>query len=253
MAPEISIVIPALDEERYLPRLLQSLARASQRVLRGQVEVIVADNGSRDGTCRIAADHGCRVVHVGTRRIGAVRNAGARAARGTLLGFVDADMQVHPRTFEAMLDYFADGSRIAGLTGALPERHSTGIDLSWMFLGGLTMLAGYGIPRRFSELMPSGMLCCRRRDWEELGGYCERRLFAEDVRFLLDLQDLGRRRGQSAGWLRDAPAICSMRKFDRFGDWHYLTLPARLAFWWLADRSGIEQWARRYWYETPHR
>jgi hypothetical protein len=44
-------------------------------------------------------------------------------------------------------------------------------------------------------------------------------------------------------------AISSARKFDRHGDWHIFTTLARSAGWWLTDRTAIERFARRYWYE----
>jgi glycosyltransferase involved in cell wall biosynthesis len=245
--PRISVVIPAYNEERYLPRLLATLQVA--RGSRPDIEVIVADNGSRDGTVAIARASGCRVVHAIPRRIGAVRNAGAREARGAILAFVDADFQVHPASFTAIDAFFADPRCMAAMSGAVPERRSLPIDLSWLMLGALTAAAGYGLPRRFAHCMPSGLVCCRHEDWVRVGGYAEERLFLEDVRFVLDLQDLGRREGRRCGWLRDCAATCSTRKFDLHGDWHYLTLAARMTMWRALDPAALARWARRYWYE----
>lgn len=254
MAPQISLVIPAYNEARYLPRLLGDVARASRRFAPGPaaIEVIVADNGSTDATATIARFHGCRVVHVRPRCIGAARNAGARAARGEIVAFVDADFRVHPRTFAAITEHLDGARRIVGLTGCHPERASPAIVASWGLLGVLTAMSGYGVPRRFSQCMPSGVVACRRGDWLAVGGYDEERLFGEDVRFVLDLHALGRARGQAAGWIEGAPATCSLRKFDRYGDWHYLALPLRLAWWALFDPRGRARWARDYWY-TPRR
>ncbi|HEU5163589.1 MAG TPA: glycosyltransferase, partial [Thermoanaerobaculia bacterium] len=63
-APTISVVIPAYNEEAYLPRLLDSIDRARERYGRDAVEVIVGDNTSTDATARIAAERGCTVVPV---------------------------------------------------------------------------------------------------------------------------------------------------------------------------------------------
>ena len=89
----LSLVIPAHNEERYLPRLLDSVATARQRWRRdpSAMEVIVADNVSTDTTAEVAREHGCRVVRVEERRIASVRNGGASAATGEILCFVDAD------------------------------------------------------------------------------------------------------------------------------------------------------------------
>ncbi|HET6372706.1 MAG TPA: glycosyltransferase, partial [Candidatus Polarisedimenticolia bacterium] len=92
MLPSISLVIPAYNEEKYLPRLLDSVAQARERFehCSGTLEVIVADNASTDRTAAIAAGRGARVVPVERRIIAAARNAGAAAATGDLLCFVDA-------------------------------------------------------------------------------------------------------------------------------------------------------------------
>src|SRR6266496_3524013 len=100
MLPRYSLIIPAYNEERLLGRLLDSVDAARATYGGGDaVELIVADNASTDRTAVIAAMRGCRVIAVEKRVIAAARNAGARAARGEFLAFVDADAQVHPDTF----------------------------------------------------------------------------------------------------------------------------------------------------------
>ncbi len=100
--PRHSLVIPAYNEEAYLPRLLDTVDRAREQYSAGAtlIQVIVADNASTDRTAHIARTHGSEVVVVEKRVIAAVRNGGARAARGVVLSFVDADSQIHPATFD---------------------------------------------------------------------------------------------------------------------------------------------------------
>ena len=81
----VSIIIPTFNEAAYLPRLLSSIEAQDYR----DREIIVADNGSRDGTRDVAKKHGARVVRGGIPSIG--RNRGAAAARGDTLLFLDAD------------------------------------------------------------------------------------------------------------------------------------------------------------------
>ena len=94
-APRFSLIIPAWNEQAYLPRLLDTVDEARTRYRGGPdaAEVIVADNDSTDATAVIARDRGCRVVHVAKRRIAAARNGGAGIARGEILCFVDADFR----------------------------------------------------------------------------------------------------------------------------------------------------------------
>jgi glycosyltransferase involved in cell wall biosynthesis len=241
MTPRISVVIPVFNEERYLPRLLASVdaARARYRAGFDAVEVVVADNGSTDATARIARERGCVVTSATPRIIAAVRNAGARAARGELLAFVDADARIHPETFNAIDDFLADPRHVVGASGATPERRSAGIRAIWL------------IWLMLSRLMrvDTGVVCCRRADWEAIGGFRERWRFAEDLWFLQDLKRLGRSRGQRFGWLRGAKSVFSTRKFDEHGEWHYVLLVLlKFPVWLVFSRGSISRYVERYWY-----
>jgi glycosyltransferase involved in cell wall biosynthesis len=92
----LSVVIPAKNEERVLPKLL--------RALRGQTlpphEVIVADAASTDRTRELAMSHGCAVVPGGMPAVG--RNAGALAATGDWIVFLDSDVFVEPEFLESL-------------------------------------------------------------------------------------------------------------------------------------------------------
>jgi len=182
MNPRYSLVIPAYNEERLLGRLLDSIAvaRASYRQP-DAIEVIVADNLSTDSTRTIADARGCRVVSVEKRIIGAVRNAGAQAARGEILAFIDADSQIHARTFFEIESALATGRVVGGATGVTMERWSLGIAVTYLAIVPMLVVTG----------LDTGVVFCRRRDFETIGGYDESRLVAEDVIFLLALRRLG--------------------------------------------------------------
>ena len=235
-----SLIIPARNEEAYLPRLLETVGVARGRYHGGPdaVEVIVADNVSTDQTAAVARAHGHRVVDVEKRVIGAVRNAGARAAQGDLLCFVDADARVHPETFNAVERLLETGKVVGGASGVRLERLSAGIVLTLVVMLPIVWLTG----------MDTGVTFCRRQDFEAIGGYREDLKFAEDVQLLLDLRRLGRRRGQRLGRTRSAKAIASTRKFDRYGDWHYFPVLARGLRDLLVRPRALERWAHEYWY-----
>lgn len=239
--PVISLVIPAWNEERYLPALLDSVdaARAAFREGAGAVEVIVADNASTDATARLAEARGCRVVAVEKRAIAAARNGGAGVARGEILCFIDADSRIHPDTFNEVLATLGTGRFVAGASGVRLERWSLGILLTWCLLVAFVLLLK----------IDTGVVFCRREDFERVGGYNEDRLYGEDVQFLWELKRLGRSRGQSLVRLGRAKALASTRKFDKYGDWHYFTQMPRLALRWLRDPSASTAFARKYWYE----
>jgi glycosyltransferase involved in cell wall biosynthesis len=236
-----SVVIPAYNEEKYLPRLLASIDGARAKYSGGpdQIEVIVADNDSTDGTAEVAHAYGARVVHVGKRRIAAARNGAARVARGEILCFIDADSSIHPQTFNAIDRVMISGRYIWGVTSARMERTSPALFLTYLMCMTIVFLSGLDI----------GLSFCRREDFEAVGGYDESRLYAEDVLFPLALRRLGRSRGQRLVRIPHVKALASTRKFDQFGDWHYFGMLAHafksLVTWNWHD----EELAERYWYK----
>jgi glycosyltransferase involved in cell wall biosynthesis len=249
VSPRISLIVPAWNEQRLLPALLESVGAAcrSWDAGDGALEVVVADNASTDATAAIAAAAGCRVAPVAPRVIAAVRNGGAAAAHGEVLAFIDADSRIHERTFSAIEDTLASPAVIAGATGIVWERWSAGIAATWAVGAAVTALTG----------MDAGVVFCRREDFLAVGGYNENRLFAEDVEFLLALRRRGRTRGQRLARPRGVRAVSSARKFDRHGDWHALHLSLR-TFAAMARtalpgtrtrRDVVRDFARHYWYE----
>jgi len=239
---KFSIIIPAHNEEEYLPRLLESIEVARSNYSGGcdQIEVIVANNQSNDRTAEVATAHGARVVNVEKRRIAAARNGGARAASGELLCFIDADSAVHPRTFDAIDAAMKTGRYIWGVTGAVLERKSFALMVTYCVAIPLVLLTG----------LDTGLSFCRREDFEAVGGYDENRLYAEDVILPLALRRLGRKRGQRTTRLPQVKALACTRKFDQFGDWHYFGMLGH-AFKSLITRNWHdEELAERYWYNS---
>jgi hypothetical protein len=88
----------------------------------------------------------------------------------------------------------------------------------------------------------------RRADFLQTGGYPEGRHYAEDVAFLYKLIRLGRARRQRMTRLRAFKSIASVRKFDRYGDWHYFWLMPMLAVGTFRPRYSGSPKARAYWY-----
>jgi glycosyltransferase involved in cell wall biosynthesis len=239
--PRFSLVIPAYNEETCLPRLLASVEAAAHRYTRGAeaVEVIIADNASTDRTAELARARGCRVAPVVKRSIAAARNGGAAEARGEILGFVDADMCVHPETFNAIDAALRSDRIVGGATGVTLDRWSLGIAVTFAAFLPVVWLTGFD----------TGVVFCRRQDFHAAGGYDESLRVAEDVSFLLALRRLGRTRRQRLTRLRHAKAVVSMRKFDDHGDWHYLTKMPGIAVGLLLKRKSSLDAAERYWYE----
>jgi len=237
-----SVIIPAYNEEKYLPRLLNSIdvARANYSGGRELIEVIVADNDSDDGTAAVAGAHGARVVHVSRRCIAAARNGGARIAGGEILCFIDADSAIDPDTFDVIDGAMKTRRYVWGVTGAVLERRSFPLMLTYCVAMPMVLITG----------LDTGLSFCRREDFAAVGGYDESRLYAEDVLFPLALRRLGRTRGQRTVRLPQIKALACTRKFDQFGDWHYFWMLGHALKSWLTRNWHDEALAQRYWYNS---
>lgn len=110
----ISFVVPAHNEERLLGATLESIQNAA-RAVGEPYEIVVADDGSTDRTAHVALEHDAVVVRVEHRQISATRNSGAKAARGSLFVFVDADTQITSQAVSAALDAVRQGGWAAAL------------------------------------------------------------------------------------------------------------------------------------------
>ena len=229
MSVRFSVIVPAYNEARLLPRLLDSIAIAAARFGRGEVEIIVADNLSTDTTRRIAESRGCRVVTVAKRRIAAARNGGARAATGEILCFIDADSELHPDTFAEIDNAMRDDGIIAGATGVFLVRRSIGLLLTYLMMIPLLWITG----------MDTGVVFCRRKDFDAVGGYNENLYVAEDVAFLYALRRRGGPKRQRLARLSGVKALGSTRKFDEQGDWHYFTMLPRFIAIMLKKGLGV--------------
>src|SRR5256714_115015 len=129
-AVEVSVVIPCLNEANSIGFCVEKAVRAlTGAKLRG--EVVVADNGSTDGSVEIAKQRGARVVHVEQRGYGAALRAGIAASSGSFIIMGDADDSYDfgevPRFVEAARQGYdmVMGNRFRGeiKPGAMPSLH----------------------------------------------------------------------------------------------------------------------------------
>lgn len=107
--PDATIVVAVFNGAQTIDACVSSLL--ALRYPRERVEIIVVDNGSTDATLERLQAFGSaiRVLHERTRGASAARNAGVRAARGTMIAFTDADCTVEPEWLGALVAPLGDG------------------------------------------------------------------------------------------------------------------------------------------------
>lgn len=233
---DVSVIIPAHNEAEELPRTLPALreALAGLGALAGRSEVIVVDDGSTDGTAEVAERHGAgRVVRVALRQISAVRNAGAAAARGELLVFVDADTVVPEATLRGAVRAVAGGA----VGGGAPVRFEAAVPLGARV--GLSLWNGLARTFRWAA---GCFVFARREAFEQVGGFDERYYAAEEI----VISERLKRRGPVA--IVSRPVVTSSRKMT----------PERMSEYWrvlgktivtggavLRNREGLGLWYGR--------
>lgn len=114
---KISVVIPARNEEKTLPRLLKSLN--AQDFPKSEFEVVVVDNNSTDQTANIARLFGARVVSEKKRGIPFARDTGIRYAKGEIIVGTDADCLLPKNFLRRIYTQFTLRTDIVGLCGTV--------------------------------------------------------------------------------------------------------------------------------------
>lgn len=104
--PLVSVIVPVYNAEKYLPACLDSICNQTLR----ELEIIVVDDGSTDGSGEIADEYAAKderikVVHKRNGNPGATRNVGLRLVTGEYVGFVDSDDWIEPEMYNKMYKY----------------------------------------------------------------------------------------------------------------------------------------------------
>jgi glycosyltransferase involved in cell wall biosynthesis len=123
--PFVSFVIPAKNEAQMIGRCLDAINNLDYDPARR--ECIVVDNGSMDDTVKIAKLKGAKVLTMPDKTISALRNLGAKEARGDYLAFIDADCLINNEWLKNALPHFQNPA--VGCVGSHPDIPE---DCSWV-------------------------------------------------------------------------------------------------------------------------
>ena len=168
MTAHVSVIVPVFNGERYLRQALESALCQTHR----PVEVIVADDGSTDGTATVAASLPVTYLRQENRGPGAARNAAVSRASGDFLAFLDSDDVWLP-------------DKLAIQIGALYDAPAAGYALCYLryLLDSSRPVPRWyfkrGPPEGEGGYAPSCWLV-RRSAWDRVGPFQTARLFGED-------------------------------------------------------------------------
>lgn len=216
-----SVIIPTLNEEKFLPNLLTSLVNQTKKPF----EVIVVDGKSKDKTVAVAESFkkklSIRVVVCERASVPMQRNRGATAARGQWLVFVDADSVLLPYFFARIHQFINEEKPLFFTTWFRPDSESGG-DAVFTLLANL-YVEGATIIKR--SLSPGPMTVVRRDAFVSVNGYDETVAWGEDY----DLTQRLVAHGVSLRILRETLYVHSLRRLRVEGKLKVLRLYSQAA------------------------
>lgn len=196
----LSIIIPTLNEEKYLPLLLEEIKKQNFE----NFEIIIADAGSVDKTIEIAKNYSCKITPGGIPAKG--RNEGAKVAKGEILLFMDADNIYLPENF---------------LKELLEEFKKRNLDIASFPIypaGNFFDKIAYGIYNFWVKITQSFLphatnsILVKKEIFEKVGGFDEEIKIGEDHDFARRAAKIGK-----FGFIETEPVLTSSRRFEKEG------------------------------------
>ena len=206
----VSVVLPAFNEEKLLPAALAAVkAAASAFTARGwDWECVVCDNNSTDRTAELGRAAGARVVFEPVNQIGRARDAGARAANGEWLIFIDADSTPSEALFAAIADQIAAGRALGG--GSMVELEP-GTPRYARFVCGF-----WNLWSRLAGWAAGSCVWVEAAAFRAAGGFGTEYYAGEEVFLSRHLKSLARRSGRRFVILSAHPLRTSSRKLKLY-------------------------------------
>lgn len=224
----VSFIVPAFNEAAQIQRVVQAIrdAATAEQI---EHEILVVDDASTDATARLAAEAGATVLSVEHRQIAATRNAGARAAKHTVLVFVDGDTFVDRAALQGVRAALERGAVGGGALCRLDDASPLAHMIVWLGTRSLALAKTCG----------GAFLFVRRDVFEQIGGFDEQLFAAEEVELALSI----RRHGRFV--VLRHPVTTSGRKFRNRHPLELLGQLLRLAIRGrsgVASREGLDLW-----------
>lgn len=224
--PFFSIIIPCLNEGRFIPHLLRDLA--TQTIPLDLTEVLVVDNGSTDDTYEVATQilmsnfKSGKVIPCKVKGVSRAKNTGGFAASGKYLVFLDADTRIGRLFLEDIQRIIINNKSVAGTFRTLPEKNEL---LSSMIFWTLELIKVFG-------LRPFGKFFVEKSLFQRAGGFNENIALGENLDLLMRIKSLISKEKIGSFSHYSGPLLCSLRRFESVGYFPVLTQ-------WLIAYFGI--------------
>jgi len=209
MRPVISVIIPTLNEENYLPKLLTDLKKQTEK----KFEVIIVDGYSDDKTKEVVSmfkhDLNLYFFNSSKRHLALQRNIGANKAKGEYLFFVDADTRIKSDAIEKAIFHITQehhGVYLPVIVSSNPRLSYKTLVASTVIL--VKLLQKIGIP------LSIGPIILIKKDlFDTIGGFSLQTTASEDHNLIIKAY----KKGEKARFLSDVGCTFSMRRFERDG------------------------------------
>ena len=196
----LSIIIPTLNEEKYLSLLLEQIKKQNF----DNLEIIVADAGSVDKTVEIAKNYGCKIAPGGVPAKG--RNEGAKIAEGEIFLFMDADnIFLPPEFFKNLLEEFE--KRKLGVASFSLYPNGKKIDkICYGIYNFWALIAQRFLPHA------TNVILVKKEIHQKLGGFDEEIKIGEDHVYARQASKFAK-----FGFIKTEPVLTSTRRFEKDG------------------------------------
>ncbi|MGH7143661.1 MAG: glycosyltransferase [Planctomycetota bacterium] len=226
-AISLSVIVPAFNEEKLIASSLRSIRAAltAQPPAGFRWELIVCDNNSTDRTAELAQAAGARVVFEPVNQIARARNAGAGAAQGDWLLFIDADSWPSPALIADLCAAIRAGDCVGGGSIVAMRNLPFSAELLLRLWNAISTQAHWAA---------GSFVFCRRDGFEAIGGFSLELFAAEEIDFSKRLTAWGRDRDLRFRILQAHPLLTSERKTTLYSRGEHLKLLWR----GMLSRSG---------------
>jgi glycosyltransferase involved in cell wall biosynthesis len=209
MKPFFSVIVPTLNEEHYLPKLLNCLAKQTEK----DFETIVVDRYSKDGTKKIVREYArhqpIRFFEIKAVNVSAQRNYGAKQAQGSYLIFLDADSQIYRSFIKKLKKKILQKKGLIFIPHIIPDEKALQFQLVFQFANFLIENS----QNLSKPLSSGGNLIIEKNFFWLLGGFDEKLYLSEDHNLIQRASNWG----VKTKYLKDIKVKFCLRRLKREG------------------------------------